>query len=74
MLSLYARVNPGNPLRDGVESRVVDGGCSFGAQGPKARFVYGVRHGRVRFVAVATRAASKNPTVLRHYLRLAKLR
>lgn len=72
MLSLYARVNPGNPLRDGVESRVVDGGCSFGAQGPKARFVYGVRHGRVRFVAVATRAASKNRTVLRGNLKRAE--
>ena len=42
--------------------------------GPKARFVYGVRNGRVRFMAVATRAASKNRTVLRRYLALAKLR
>ena len=41
--------------------------------GPRARYVYGVRNGRVRFRAVATRAASKNPPVLRPYLRLAKL-
>jgi hypothetical protein len=41
--------------------------------GPRARFVYGVRGGRIRFVAVATRAASKNRTVLRRYLALAKL-
>jgi hypothetical protein len=40
----------------------------------KARFVYVVRDGRVRAVAVATRAASKNRTVLRRYLRLARLR
>ena len=43
-----------------------------GDGGPKARFVYGVRHGRVRFVAVATRAASKNRTVLRGYLKRAE--
>lgn len=41
--------------------------------GPRARYVYGVRNGRVRFRAVATRAASKNPIVLRRYLALAKL-
>jgi hypothetical protein len=40
----------------------------------KARFVYVVRDGRVRAVAVATRAASKNRTVLRRYRRLARLR
>jgi hypothetical protein len=42
--------------------------------GPRARFVYGVRNDLVRFMAVATRAASKNATVLRRYLALAKLR
>jgi hypothetical protein len=41
--------------------------------GPRARFVYGLRDGRVRFVAVATRAASKDRAVLRRYLKLAKL-
>jgi hypothetical protein len=40
--------------------------------GRRVRFVYGVRHGRVRFVGLATRAASKNRATLRHYLRLAK--
>ena len=43
-------------------------------RGPKARFVYGVRAGRVRFAAVATRAASKDRTALRRYVELAKLR
>ena len=42
--------------------------------GRRARFVYGVRRGHVRFVAVATRAASKNRTVLRRHLKLAGLR
>jgi hypothetical protein len=41
--------------------------------GGSARYVYGVRGGRIRFVAVATRAASKNLSVLRRYLALAKL-
>jgi hypothetical protein len=39
--------------------------------GPKARFVYGVGNGRVGFMAVATRAASKNRAVLRQHLKLA---
>jgi hypothetical protein len=34
--------------------------------------VYGVKKGHVRFVALATRAASKNRKTLRHYVRLAK--
>lgn len=42
--------------------------------GRRARFVYGTRRGRVRFVAVATRGASKNRKVLRRYLKLAGLR
>ena len=41
--------------------------------GRRARFVYGVRSGRVRFVAVATREAAGDRRVLRSYLRLAKL-
>jgi hypothetical protein len=40
--------------------------------GRRARFVYGVRKGHVRFVALATRAAAKNRATLRHYVRLAK--
>jgi hypothetical protein len=42
--------------------------------GPKARYVYSVRSGHVRAVAVATRAASKNAATLRGHLRRAKLR
>jgi microsomal dipeptidase-like Zn-dependent dipeptidase len=38
------------------------------------RFVYGVRRGRVDFAAVATRAATRSPRVLRGYLRLAGVR
>ena len=34
---------------------------------------HGVRGGRIRFVAVATRAASNNRAVLRRYLAVAKL-
>jgi hypothetical protein len=41
--------------------------------GASARFVHGVRGGRIRFVAVATRAASRDLTVLRRYVALAKL-
>jgi hypothetical protein len=41
--------------------------------GPRARFVYGVRDGRLRFRAVGTRAATKNATVLRRYVKGAKL-
>jgi hypothetical protein len=41
--------------------------------GPRARYVYGVRDGQVRFKAVGTRAATRNRTVLRRYLTGAKL-
>ena len=40
----------------------------------RSRFVYGVRRGHVRFVAVGTRAATRNRKALRHHLRLARLR
>jgi hypothetical protein len=58
-----------------VPARVPDGARSLGkglfvrGAGPKARFVYVVRRGKVRVAGVATRAASKNRTVLRRYLR-----
>jgi hypothetical protein len=48
-------------------------GLLVGRGGPGSRFVYGVQGGRVRFVAVATRAASNKRAVLRRYLALAKL-
>jgi hypothetical protein len=51
----------------------IGSGLFVRSAGPRARFVYGVRRGRVRFVAVATRAASKNRGTLRRNLRLAKL-
>jgi hypothetical protein len=37
-------------------------------------FVYGVRGGRVRYVAVATRSAARSRASLRRYLRIARLR
>ena len=40
----------------------------------RARFVFGVREGRVRFVAVGTSAATKSRRTLRRYLKLAQLR
>jgi len=40
--------------------------------GPSARFVYGVRKGRVRFVGVATREAAASRAALRKYLRASK--
>jgi hypothetical protein len=61
-----------------VPARVPDGARSLGgglfvrSAGPKARFVYVVRRGRLRSVAVATRAASKNSAVLRRHLKLAR--
>jgi len=44
-----------------------------GAKGGR-RFVYGMRRGRVRYVAVATRSAARTPKGLRRYLRIARLR
>jgi hypothetical protein len=39
--------------------------------GRRARFVYGVRGGHVRFVAVATRSASRSEAALRSHLKRA---
>ena len=41
--------------------------------GRRARYVYGVRKGRVRFAAVVTRHTASNRKRLRRYLRLARL-
>jgi hypothetical protein len=38
------------------------------------RYVFGVRHGRVRWTTVAMPAAVQTPATLRAYLRLAGLR
>ena len=56
------------------QARSLGGGLFVRGAGPGKRFVYGVRGGRVRFVGLATRAASKNRAALRRYVRLAKLR
>jgi hypothetical protein len=60
-----ARVRGARPFGRGVLARAAGGG---------ARYVYGVRRGRVSFVAVASREASATPARLRSYLRLAGLR
>jgi hypothetical protein len=68
------RVRIGDPV-----SRLRGGARRFGAGllvrngGRGSRFVYGVRKGRIKFVAVATREAAKNRRTLRRNLRLAKL-
>jgi hypothetical protein len=68
----------GSTSNANVSGRVPAGARSMGnglfvrSAGPKARFVYVVRRGKVRVAGVATRAASKNAAVLRGYLKLAK--
>jgi hypothetical protein len=68
-------------IRVGVKAKRLRGkarkagkGVYIRKAGKKSRFVYGVRKGRVSFVAVATRGASKNRKTLRAYLKLAGLR
>ena len=69
------RVRVGDPVsRLRGHTRRMGTGLLVGRGGPRSRFVYGVNGGRVRFVAVATRSASKNRAALRRYLALAKLR
>jgi hypothetical protein len=55
-------------------ARKLGGGLFVRPAGHRARFVYGVRKGKVRFVGLATRTASKNRATLRRNVRLAKLR
>jgi hypothetical protein len=55
-------------------ARAIGGGLFVRRAGARARYVYGVSDGRVRFAAVVTRAASKNGALLRSYLRLTGLR
>jgi hypothetical protein len=68
-------------IRTGVKARKLRGrarrvakGIYIRKAGKRARFVYGVRKGRVSFTAVATRTAAKNRKSLRAYLKLAGLR
>jgi hypothetical protein len=65
--------NANLPKRVPAAARRIGRGLFVRSAGPRARVVYVVRNGRVRSKAVATRAASKNATVLRRYLALAKL-
>jgi hypothetical protein len=65
------RVRVGDPAGRARGVRRMGKGLLVRRGGPKSRFVYGVRKGKIRFVAVATRAASKNRRVLRRHLRLA---
>ena len=68
------RVRVGDPVqRLRGKARKIGKGLYVRGAGRKARFVYGVRGGQIRFVAVATRAASKNRAALRRHLALAKL-
>jgi microsomal dipeptidase-like Zn-dependent dipeptidase len=66
------RVRVGDPVSRLAGARKLGKRLYVRGAGPRGRFVYGVRRGRVRFVAVATRAASKNRAALRRNLRLAR--
>jgi hypothetical protein len=69
------RIRVGDPAsRLKGHARSLGRGLFVRGAGPGKRFVYGTRKGRVRFVGLATRAASKNRATLRRYVRLAKLR
>jgi hypothetical protein len=54
-------------------ARRLGGGLFVRTAGPKARFFYRVRRGRVRVVGLATRAASDNRATLSRYVKLASL-
>jgi hypothetical protein len=76
-----AQGHRGLRIRVGVKAKRLRGkarkfgkGLYIRKAGKRARFVYGVRKGRVSFVAVATRAATKKRKTLRAYLKLAGLR
>jgi hypothetical protein len=53
-------------------ARKLGGGLWIRDAGKRSRFVYGVRGGRISFVAVATRGAASSGATLRNYLRLAR--
>ncbi|MCW2998663.1 MAG: hypothetical protein JWN65_2212 [Solirubrobacterales bacterium] len=55
-------------------ARAFGAGVLIRDAGHGRRYVYGVRHGDVRWTAVATAAVTKSPARLRSYLRLAGLR
>src|SRR4051794_13351128 len=69
------RIRPGvRAKRLRGKARKIGKGLYVRRAGKRARFVYGVRHGRVSFVGLATRTASKSRKRLRAYLKLGKLR
>ena len=59
-----------------VQDRTEAFGSGVGVRpaGGGAQYVYGIRDARIRFVAIASRAASRTPARLRGYLRRAGLR
>jgi hypothetical protein len=69
------RIRVGDPAsRLSGHARSLGSGLFVRSAGPGKRFVYGVRRARVRFVGLATRAASKNRATLLRYVRLAEFR
>jgi hypothetical protein len=56
------------------QTRPFGRGLLVRSAGRRARIVYGVRRGRVRYVAVATRSVARSRASLRRHVRLAGLR
>ena len=80
-VALVTSTSPGHKargVRTGMKAKRAKAGTKAFGRGVRVsknrRFVYGVRGGRVRYVAVATRSAVRNRKTLRRYLRLARLR
>ena len=75
-VALVGSTSPGHKargIRTGMRAKRAKVGTKAFGRGVRVRgrFVYGVRGGRVRYVAVASRAAVRNRKALRRYLRLA---
>ena len=80
-VALVASTSPGHKargIRTGMKAkRAKKGTKAFGHRvrvSKGRRFVYGVRGGRVRYVAVASRSATRSRAALRRYLRIARVR
>lgn len=58
----------------GVRDKMAGNGIRVKPAGKRNKFVYGVRKGRVKYVALASKAAAKNGRTLRRYLKFAGLR
>ena len=81
LVASTAREHKGRGIGRGARARRLRGtsrlgrglrGRRFGRRG--AKLVYGVRRGRVRFVAVASRSVARSPKRLRAHVKLARLR